>query len=181
MKFLVIVSLTLIAASGGFGDLVPGKVYPLKIVDVDGRTLSTSDGHVTVLVLADRGETDKARLVGDRIPERCLGNPIYRMITVIRFDNSWRRSMRFLSTAMIRRRLDAEAKRLKPRYAAKNVTRNPRDDVHAVADYNGEIASQLGLESASPRFRLLVFGQDGALLGNWTNVPAAQELASTIP
>ena len=159
-----------------------GKVYALKMLDVDGRTLSTADGHIiTVLVLAGRGDVDKARLVGDRIPERCLANPAYRMITVIRFDKSWVRSMRFLSKAMIRRRLDAEAKRLQPRYAAKKVGRNPREDVYAVADFDGNIVSQLGLTSDLAPFNVFVLAGDGALLRRWTDVPSAQELAGAIP
>src|ERR1043165_9486500 len=70
------------------GSPVIGKAYSLKLMDVDGRTLSTSDNIVTVLVLTTRTNLGKAREVGDRIPERCLGNPHYRMITVIQFGNT---------------------------------------------------------------------------------------------
>ena len=151
------------------------------MVDVDGRTLSTADGHLTVLALATRSDVDKARAVGDRIPERCLANPAYRMITVIRFDRGWGRTIRFLSTAMIRRRLDAEATRLKARYALKKVARNPREDVYAVADYDGQVVSQLGSTGDQKPFRLFVFAGNGTLLREWTDVPSAQELADRIP
>src|SRR5436853_6767728 len=115
--FALLILLGFFAGGWAMAGLVPGKIYPLTMVDVDGRTLSTTDGHVTVLVLTGRAEAEKARLLGDRIPERCLGNPAYRMITVIRLERNWSRRMRFLPAAMIRRRLDAEAKRLQPKYA----------------------------------------------------------------
>jgi len=176
-----VIFFAVIAATPVIADLVGGKAYALKMVDVDGRALSTADGHVTVLVLARRAEVDKARLVGDRVPERCLGNPAYRMITVIRFNRNWGRSMRFFSTSLIRRRLDAEARRLKPKYQAKQLTRNPRQDVYAVADFDGANASQLGLVNDSTPFLVLIFAGNGTLLKDWTDVPSAEELATTLP
>ena len=89
--------------------------------------------------------------------------------------------MRFLPAAMIRRRLDAEAKRLQPKYAAKNLSRNPRQDVYAVADFDRALVSQLGLTSDATPFRVLVLAGDGALLRDWTELPTAQELAITLP
>jgi len=46
---------------------------------------SIADGHLTVVVLTTPADREKARTVGDRVPEHCLGNPDYRMITIIRF------------------------------------------------------------------------------------------------
>jgi hypothetical protein len=56
--------------------------YKLSLIDVDGNTLSTADGHITTVVLTAQSDVDKARAAGDRTPDFCLGNPIYRMITV---------------------------------------------------------------------------------------------------
>jgi len=67
------------------GALSSGTTYSLSFVDIDGNKLSTADGHVTVLVLATTADWEKARAVGDRVPDYCLGNPDYRMITIIRF------------------------------------------------------------------------------------------------
>src|SRR6266436_7199691 len=69
--------------------LSAGQIYKLNFTDVDGRTLSTSDGHVTVLVLTTTAEPEKARSVGDRVPDYCLGNPNYRMITVLNFKREY--------------------------------------------------------------------------------------------
>ncbi len=67
------------------GALSSGAIYSLDFVDINGNKLSTADGHVTVLVLATTADWEKARAVGDRVPDYCLGNPDYRMITIIRF------------------------------------------------------------------------------------------------
>ena len=159
---------------------VVGKTYGLKLVDVDGRTLSTADRVVTVLVLATRATLDKARQVGDRIPERCLGNPNYRMVTVVQFGKTRTRMMQYLLTASVRHRLDSEAARLQTRYKAKGLSGDPRTDLHAVADFNDEIAAQLNLQPA-PDFQVLIFSRDGALLRDWTTVPGVEDLAAAIP
>jgi hypothetical protein len=62
-------------------DLSLGQIYALRFVDVDGNTLLTADGHVTVVVLTTQSNIDQARAVGDRVPGYCLGNPTYRMIS----------------------------------------------------------------------------------------------------
>jgi len=149
-------------------------------MDVDGRTLSTSDNIVTVLVLTTRTNLGKAREVGDRIPERCLGNPHYRMITVIQFGNTRTTLMQYLLKASVRHGLDAEAARLKARYMAKGLSRDARGDIYAVADFNGQTAAQLGLQP-SPEFRVLILSGDGTLLRDWTHAPSAEELAAALP
>jgi hypothetical protein len=160
--------------------LVTGQIYNLKFTDVDGRTLSTADGHVTVVVVTTRADLDKARLVGDRVPQYCLGNPVYRMITVIAFKRNPNRAVRFVYTGLIRRRLDAEAQRLKPRYLAKKLTRDPRPDLYAVADFDGTAATQVGFNVASARFTVLVFARNGELMRRWDEVPRAEDLAAVL-
>jgi hypothetical protein len=160
--------------------LVTGRIYNLKFTDVDGRTLSTADGHVTVVVMTTRADLDKARLLGDRIPQYCLGDRAYRMITVIAFKKNPNRALRFVYTGLIRRRLDAEAQRLKPRYLAKKLTRDPRPDLYAVADFDGTAAGQVGFNVASARFIVLVFARNGELLRRWEQVPSAEELAAVL-
>src|SRR5262249_39670551 len=51
------------------GALSSGEIYSLGFVDIDGNKLSTADGHVTVLVLATTADWEKAREVGERIPD----------------------------------------------------------------------------------------------------------------
>src|ERR1700719_3553201 len=163
-SFFPLVSMLVAFCAAAAGVLATGQIDNLKFTDVDGRTLSTADGHVTVVVGTTRADLDKAHLVGDRIPQYCLGNPGYRMITVIAFKKNPNRAVRFVYTGLIRRRLDAEAQRLKPRYLAKKLTRDPRPDLYAVADFDCTAAAQGRFNVASARFTVLVFARNGELL-----------------
>jgi hypothetical protein len=159
--------------------LSDGQIYALNFFDVDGQTLSTADGHVTVVVLATSADAAKARAVGDRVPDYCLGNPTYRMITVLNFKNH-SRPVRMILTALTRRRLDAEAKRLQRRYDAKKLARDARRDIFAVADFDGTATSQLGVQPDSSAFRVFVFGRSGERLRQWDDVPSAADLAAVV-
>jgi hypothetical protein len=161
-------------------DPTVGRAYSVTMIDVDQNKFATADGHVTIIVMASSADVEKVRAVGDRVPEFCLANSEYRMITVLRFQKSYRAPMRMITNALIRRRLDAEAKRLHPRYVAKKITRNPRSDVFAVADFDGTVGSQLGIPPGSTEFQVLVLGRKGELLRRWTNVPTAEELAAVL-
>ena len=56
----------------------------------------------------------------------------------------------------MRRRINAEAKRVQPRYDAKKITRDPRREIFAAADFDGMLVSQLG-EPKSSTFQAFVF------------------------
>ena len=157
-----------------------GQIYKLNFTDVDGRTLSTSDGHVTVVVLTTTADPEKARSVGDRVPEYCLGDPNYRMITVLNFSKKHSGIVRRIATMLVRHRLDEEAKRLQRRYDAKKIARDARHDTFAVTDFDGALLSQLGAQPGSLDFRVFVFGRNGELLQQWNDVPTAADLAAVI-
>ena len=161
-------------------ELSVGKIYALTFTDVDGNTLSTADGHVSVIVVATLPNIDKARTVGDRVPDYCLGNPTYRMITIVNFRKKRIRPARVILAALVRHRLDAEAQRLQLRYSEKKIARNPRRDVFAVADLDGEAIGQLGARPEGVDFRVFVFGRNGELLRKWSSVPGAKELAAVV-
>lgn len=154
-----------------------GKSYALKFVDVDGNAQSTADGRITVLVVTNKAGFVKARTVGERVPDRCLANPAYRMITVVKFGQHSGPVQKFF-TAMARRRLDKEAAILQQRYVAKKIEKDARRDVFAVTDFDGVIASQL--ESQSAEFRVFVFGRNGELLRQWDNMPTAEQLSEAL-
>jgi hypothetical protein len=180
VQFFFVVTLLCLCRLPLLAEPSPGQIYALKLTDVDGNTLSTADGHVSVIVLSKQTDLDKARLVGDRVPEYCLGNPTYRLITVIGFENGHARPTRMILNALTRRRLNAEAKRLQPRYFAKNLTRNPRDDVFAVLDFDGAVAAKLGTPAGPSMFQVLVLDRKGELLERWTDVPTAEQLAVVV-
>jgi hypothetical protein len=163
-----------------FGTLSATEIRALEFTDVDKNKLSIADGLITIIVLARTDEVDKARLVGDRLPEDIIGSATHRFITILQFEKSHSGPARMIANVVARHRLDAEAKRLQPRYALKKLARNPRQDVHAVLDFDGTIATLLGVKATPPVFQVLVLGRNGELLRRWTEVPKAEELAAIL-
>jgi hypothetical protein len=157
-----------------------GENYRIHFVDVDGNAFSTADGRITTLVLINQSNTDKAPAVGDHIPDFCLGNSNYRMITVLAFEKKHSKPVRMIMASLMRRRLDSEARRLQSRYDQLKIVRNARQDVSAVADFDGTISTQLGAQPAADLFRVFVFGRNGELLKQWNDVPRAEELAAAL-
>jgi hypothetical protein len=162
------------------GALSSGTNYSLGFVDIDGNKLSTADGHVTVLVLATTADWEKARAVGERVPDYCLGNPDYRMITIIRFIRRHIAIGRRIATAFLRHRVNEEARRLQTRYDAKKIPRDARQDIFTVTDFDGTVSSQLGEPAGATDFCVFVFGRNGELLAQWHGVPSAKQLAAVV-
>ena len=157
-----------------------GTTYSLSFVDIDGDKLSTADGHLTVIVLATPADREKARTVGDRVPDHSLGNPNYRMITVIRFTRKHTVIGQRIATAVVRHRVNEEASRLQARYNGKGIGRDARKDIFIVTDFDGSVSSQLG-ESENPTgFCVFVFGRNGELVAQWHEAPSTEQLASAV-
>jgi hypothetical protein len=167
-------------ASSTDADLVVGQKCAFNFTDVDGNKFSAADDRVTTIVVTPPGNVDKVRMVGDRIPDYCLANPAYRMITILNFEKQHTLPMRKILAALVRRRLNGEGKRLQQRYAARKITRDPRKDVCAVADFDGSAVSQLGIPHGSTTLQVFVFGRNGELLQRWNDVPSAPDLAAVI-
>ena len=162
------------------GELSVGQSYSLDFVDIDGNKHSTAGGHVTVVVLTTPAEREKARIVGDRVPERCLGNPDYRMITIVRFTRKHTVVGRKIATSFIRHRVNEEAKRLQARYAGKKIARDARKDIFVATDFDGSMSSQLGQTEGSTEFSVFVFGRKGELIAQWHGVPSADQLDAAL-
>jgi hypothetical protein len=178
--FCVAAIAPLLAATVLHGALSSGAIYSLSFVDIDGERLSTADGHVTVLVLTTVAEREKVRAVGDRVPDFCLGNPNYRMITVVRFTSKHTAIGRKVITAMVNHRVNEAAKRLQSRYNANQISRDARKDIFTVMDFDGSASSQLEEAGTAESFRVLVFARDGKLLAQWTDVPSEKQLAEIL-
>jgi hypothetical protein len=170
----------LLAALPARGGLSTGTTYSISFLDLDGNKLSTADGHVTILVLTTSADREQARTVGDRVPDFCLGNPAYKMITVIHFTGRHLAIGRRMATAFIRHRVREEAKRLQARYDAQNISRDAKSDIFVVTDFDGTIVSQLGQPTGATDFCVFVFGQTGKLLAQWHSVPSADELTAAV-
>jgi hypothetical protein len=135
---------------------------------------------VTIVVLTTSADREQARTVGDHVPDFCLGNPAYRMVTVVHFTGRHMTMGRRIATAFIRHRVNEAAKRLQARYDALKISRDAKSDVFVVTDFDGTIASQLGQKASGTDFCVFVFGQTGELLTQWHRVPTTDELAAAI-
>ncbi|MGE5209295.1 MAG: hypothetical protein ACM3KL_08200 [Alphaproteobacteria bacterium] len=162
------------------GTLSTGKTYSINFVDIDGNKLSTSDGHVTVVVLVTTADREKARAVGDHVPDNCLGNPNYRMITIVHFKGRHTVIGRRIATSFVRHRVREEAKRLQTRYDLQKLSRDAKGDIYVVTDFDGTAASQLGQNSGATDFSVFVFGRTGQLLAQWPGVPSTAQLAAVL-
>jgi hypothetical protein len=178
--FFSLATALLLPAMPARGALSTGNTYWISFADLDGNKLSTADGHVTIVVLTTSADREQARTVGDHVPEFCLGNPAYRMITVVHFTNSHMAIGRRVAIAFIRHRVHEEAKRLQARYDVQKIVRDAKSDVFVVTDFDGTIASQLGQSAGAMDFCVFVFGKTGDLLAQWHSVPSADELAAAV-
>jgi hypothetical protein len=178
--FLIVTITLLVSAALLLGALSTGATYSIRFVDIDGNKLSTADGHVTIVVLTTATERQKARTVGDLVPDHCLGNPDYRMITIVHFIRRHLTIGRRIATALIRQRMREEAKRLQARYDAIKISRDASRDIFVVTDFDGTVASQFGEATGANGFSVFVFGPTGELRAQWGNVPGAEQLAAAL-
>jgi hypothetical protein len=112
---------------------------------------------VTVLVLATTADWEKAREMGDRVPDYCLGNPDYRMITIIQFIRKHGPIVRQIAMAVVKHRVAEEAKRLQNRYDTNKIMRDARQDIFTVTDFDGTVSSQLGEPAGAAVSAVTVF------------------------
>jgi hypothetical protein len=170
----------LAAATAQAVELRVGNNYPLTFTDVDRHQLSTADGHVTIISVVTRRDEAKAQRVGDSVPQIYFGDPKFRLITLVNFQQNILPPLRGLVSAMIRHRLDAEAKELQKIYSERRLTRNPRNDIFVVADFDGKAVSQLGINPISAEFAVFIFDGRGRLVRRWNDVPSAEMLAQAL-
>ena len=77
------------AAATSFAvQLHQGGTYPLTFTDVDRHQLSTADGHVTIITVVNRRDESKAQTVGDRVSQLTFGDPKFRLITMVNFQQN---------------------------------------------------------------------------------------------
>jgi len=178
--FLSLATTLLLSLMPAHATLSTGDTYSISFVDLNGQKLSTVDGHVTIVVLTTGADRNQARTVGDHVPDFCLGNPAYRMITVVHFTRRHLAIGRRMATGFIRHRVHEEAKRLQARYDAQKISRDAKSDIFVVTDFDGTIASQLAQSTEETNFGVFVFGQTGKLLAQWHSVPSTDELATAV-
>jgi hypothetical protein len=161
-------------------EMRPGNTYQLTFTDVDRRQLSTTDGHVSVITVVTKKDEQKAEAVGENFPRASVGDPKYRLIQLVNFQQNIFPPFRGMVAAIIRSRLTAEAKDLQKTYATKHINRDARHDIFVIADFDGKAVSQLGIGPTSSEFAVFVFDGHGRLIRRWSDVPPAEALAAAI-
>lgn len=167
-------------ASAQTSSLQAGRTYSFSLSDVDGNDLATADGHVTIVTVVTRDKEEQAQAVADRVPDRYVGDPKYRYVTLVNFQRKLAGPFQGLTRAIIRNRLDAEAGKLKGQYAAKKLARDPRRDLFVIADFDGSAMAHLGLALESNNVAVFVFDGRGKLVRSWNGVPPGNSLADAI-
>src|SRR2546430_16855219 len=99
--------LAVLATSSGPIQLRQGNAYPLTFTDVDHHQLSTADGHVTVISVVTRRDEAKAQTLGDRVSKITFGDPKFRLVTVVNFQQNILPPFRGIASAVNRHRLPA--------------------------------------------------------------------------
>ncbi len=170
----------LAAAIAQAAELRVGSNYPLTFTDVDRRDFSLADGHVTIISVVNRRDEAKAESVGDRVSKISFGDPKVRLITLVNFQQNILLPLRGMVSAVIRHRLDLEAKEVQKKYAERHINRDARNDIFVIADFDGKAVSQLGISPISSEFAVFVFDGRGRLVRRWNDVPSGEMLAQAI-
>jgi hypothetical protein len=152
----------------------------VEIVDLAGNKFSLKDGVVTELVFATTNEADRAQKVGDNTPDYCLGNPKYRMMTVLEFASHHSAPARAIINKFARRRADAAARNLQSRYDSLQLKREARLDVIVATDFDGAIAKPLEVSLGEHVFEVFVLNGKGNVVEHWSDVPARDALEAAL-
>jgi len=102
------------------------------------------------------------------------------MITVVVFETQHSRPVRAFLTSVMRGRVNSEGKRLQARYDQLKIAQDARPNVFVAADFDGAIAAQLDAKPSASLFRVFIFRKNGELRKQWSDVPAAEELAAAL-
>jgi hypothetical protein len=176
--FIAFVMSAVIGASGA--ELKPGSVASLTFEDVDGKHLSTADGHVTIITVITRALEAEAHAVAGKVPERYKGDQKYRYITLVNFKGGMGGLLPGVTRGMIRSRLDAEAKELKSSYERRKIAHEPREDLFVIPDFDGSAVSKLGLSPEAGELAVFIFNGSGKLVQRWSEVPPDDSLAKAL-
>jgi hypothetical protein len=181
MRSLQCFSLSVITATLAVAaPLQPGSVSHLTFRDVDNQTLSTADGHITIITVVTRQNEEQAHAIADQFPDRCVGDPHYRYVTLVNFQKKLAAPLHGLTRVVIRQRLDAEAEKLRAEYQQRKINHDPRKDMFVIADFDGSAVTQLGLAPDSNEIAVFVFNGHGKLVQHWTGVPPNESLPKAI-
>ncbi len=131
--------------------------------DADGKEWQLNyPGRVTAVILNTERTARHAREMGKALYP-FQGRDDFRALVIVNLDESLGKHARPITILRIRQDLDAEARRIAPYYKKNGNSGNPRDEIGAVADFDGRITRSLGFSSPHTHLRVLIFDKNGKI------------------
>jgi hypothetical protein len=171
-------SICVALATAHAADLQPGAFCRSVLTDVDQRQVSVTDGRVSLVTIVTRANEHDARVVGNRVPQQDYADPNLRFVTILNLGPH--PTLHGIFSVFIRRRLELEVQRLQPIYRAKGSSRDPRQDLFIVTDFDGSAVSQFGTSPDAKKTSVFVLAGDGRVVAHWNGLPPSEDLAAAL-
>lgn len=132
----------------------------VRVVDADEVERRLDEpGRVTAVIYTNSALQRWTREAGAALDE-FQGRRDFRLVVVADLRGTMADWAPGYTVRRMRRDLDAEARRVTPFYLKNGNRSDPRPDMSAVADFDGEASVRLGWEKPANLRRVLIFGKD---------------------
>jgi hypothetical protein len=174
--FLGLVAVTCIQASDSSLGLASDA-----ITDVDSKEVQFKKPGVVTVVLGCSEDSQSACRRASYVLDRFRGRTDLRLIAVVDLRDSLGGFLKDYVRERMRADLDSESMRLRPFYQANHNNGNPRNDLCAIPDFNGEICRVMGWnESLDESLHAVVYSKDNKEIGRWNNLKNYNELEAVV-
>ncbi|PTY05300.1 hypothetical protein DB346_01660 [Verrucomicrobia bacterium LW23] len=157
----------------------PLRAGTITATDADDRTVTFNPASKVVVVLNCNEKTQWRTRDAGMALDPFQGIKNFRLIVLVDLRSTLAKVVKGYVKSRMRNDLDNEAVRIKPFYAAKGNTGNPRNDVSVVPDWNGNICAQLSWPDESTKFRAVVY-KDGKELKRFDNLTEDGPLVAVV-
>ena len=135
----------------------------IKAVDADEKTwVLNQPGRVMVVIGNNIKTADEARACGKAL-DKFQGVKNFRCLVVVDLRGSMANWSKGYTQRRMQRDLDKEAERIRKFYKNKNNHTDPRDEIGAVADFDGRVCKRLNWEPKQKELRVVIFGKNGKI------------------
>jgi hypothetical protein len=152
----------------------------ITIIDADDKkVLLNQPGMVTLVLVCSEDSQEACRKAG-RTMDPVHGHANYRQRIIVDLRDSLGGFVEDFVKSRMREDMDEEAKHLKEVYAKNGSRRNPRSDLSATPDFEGELCAKLGFAETSENLRAILFGKDGKEIRRWEQVEDLNQLRQAV-
>lgn len=136
----------------------------IKAVDADDRTwILNQPGRVMVVIGNNIKTADEARACGKAM-DKFQGVKDFRCLVVVDLRGSMANWSKGYTQRRMQRDLDKEAERIRKFYKNNDNHVDPRDELGAVADFDGKVCKRLNWEPKQRELRVVIFGKNGKIV-----------------